>query len=74
MQLPKAFSLEPLLLLMIEILHHLMYKDSYIHFLFMYYTTRNPILLVYKVHIRLRRISIINSRSPHWGVRGSLWE
>ena len=50
------------LLLMIKVLHHLVY--IYMHYSFVYYTTKFPMLLVYRVYIKSCRISIINSISP----------
>ena len=43
---------------MVEILHDLMYIHIYV-----YHTTRIPILLVYEVYLRSCRISTINSSS-----------
>ena len=44
---------------MIDILHHII--SVYTCNCYMYYTTRDPILLVFEVYIRSCRISIINS-------------
>ena len=49
---------------MMEILHHLIYTCKYLYmYIYVHYTTRVPVLVVYEAYIKSCRISSINSKS-----------